>query len=271
MDALQKKNSEFKSVLFRPFQEWMAIEEAVAERIPQLTCVERSKIIENVIRFLELKVIMEEYTRDQNLVVPTELVAYVWSALSKEKSVYRRTVTSIQDFHGRSRRKIHYCYAGPQDDLEYAKKLERTQSLFLCYHGESMPVFLYEIEGGLLDSTDQSSLLDHSVIAKNMLADELSYRSEMIFRWFETILGRVDATVTCCKIDDDAFTVATHSITDTDTVKMRKSSLDSGMCDESAGVVLSKPNQKNSVFSIFSDFLLSKIPDEMFRSIIKSR
>ena len=273
--SLENPNStEFRSVLTQPFHEWNAIEEIFAFEIVQWTSFERSKIIESLIRFLELKVLMEEYTRKDQLLTPTELIERAWFVLARHKTLYRQTITSIQDFHGRSRHLIH-CSVKKRRTYECddIKKIERTQSLFVCYYSEVMPAFLCEIDGGMIDNTDFSSCADNSMLdSRSPFTSEITYRYNLLFLWLEKAFGRIDSHLTCCKIDDDAFTVATASITDIETVKLGKSSsvlLKSN--DEYSEMAYSKPFDEKSKLPeegkasskglrIVTDLLMSTLP-----------
>lgn len=131
----------FKSVLTRPFSLWNEIEEIVGEFLAYLNKDQRSNIIKNLIRFLELKVIMKEYGTN-GLLSPTEAVAHVWHVLILETKLYRDVVCSIQDFHGRPHRFIHHALLRKYNTKEYHERLKRTQRLFKSYYGAEMPTVL---------------------------------------------------------------------------------------------------------------------------------
>mmetsp|Transcript_68593 Transcript_68593/g.139576 ORF Transcript_68593/g.139576 Transcript_68593/m.139576 type:complete len:275 (-) Transcript_68593:2112-2936(-) len=128
----------FKSVLTHPFSLWNEIEDIVGEFLVYLNCSQRSSVIKNLIRFLELKVIMEEYSSD-GLLSPTDVVAHVWHVLILETELYRDVVESIQDFHARPHRFIHHSLVGKFNTKEYCERLERTQRLFKSCYGNQMP------------------------------------------------------------------------------------------------------------------------------------
>jgi len=131
----------FKSVLTQTFSLWNEIEDIVAEFLIYLNSNQRSNIIKNLIRFLELKVVMEEYNTN-GLLSPTEVVAHVWHVLILETELYRDVVYSIQDFHARPHRFIHHALFRKYNTKAYHDRLERTQRLFESYYGTEMPAIL---------------------------------------------------------------------------------------------------------------------------------
>jgi hypothetical protein len=73
----------FESVLSQPFQKWNKVETFVAEFLPEWSYTQRSSVIQSLVRFLELKVVMEEY-RPGHLLAPTTVIDKVWQALVLE-------------------------------------------------------------------------------------------------------------------------------------------------------------------------------------------
>jgi len=131
----------FKSVLTKPFPLWNEVEDIVGEFLKYLNSGQRRRVIKDLIRFLELKVIMEEYSSN-GLLSPTEAVAHVWHVLILETELYRDVVYSIQDFHARPHRFIHHALFRKYNTKEYHERLERTQRLFKSYYGTEMPTVL---------------------------------------------------------------------------------------------------------------------------------
>jgi len=131
----------FKSVLTQPFSLWDEIEDIVGEFLMYLNNNQRSNVITNLIRFLELKVVMEEYNTN-GLLSPTEVVAHVWHVLILETELYRNVVHSIQDFHARPHRFINHALFRKYNTKEYHERLERTHRLFKAYYGSEMPIVL---------------------------------------------------------------------------------------------------------------------------------
>jgi hypothetical protein len=137
----------FQSVLTKPFRLWNNIEDLVAEFLPEWSPGERSYVIKNLLRFLELKVIMDEYEPNK-LLAPTQLVAHAWHVLILETKLYRDVAFTIQDFHARPRRMIHHGLMSKSEKNGYEERLDRTQSLFMSYYQSEMPRELTEIDGG---------------------------------------------------------------------------------------------------------------------------
>jgi len=133
----------FVSVLDRPFAPWNEIDVVFAALVPEWTKFIRGKLIHHLIHFLELKVSLNEYLPG-NLLIPSPLIDKAWKALIIETLVYRRVIKTIQDFHGRPHKMIHYSIFTTQDgDVE--TKFQRTQSLFQLYYKERMPCFLQDV------------------------------------------------------------------------------------------------------------------------------
>lgn len=141
LDVPQK----FDSVLSQPFGQWNDIENVVGEFVPEWTHTQRSLVIQNLIGFLELKVIMEDHAPNQ-LLAPTKLVARAWQALILETMLYKKVAIAIQDFHGRPHRMIPHSFMEDVGPGAYEVRLKRTQHLFQTYHGDTMPSFLEEID-----------------------------------------------------------------------------------------------------------------------------
>lgn len=131
----------FKSVLAQPFPLWNDIEDIVGEFLVYLNNSQRSNVIKNLIRFLELKVITEDYSSN-GLLSPTEVVAHVWHVLILETELYRDVIYAIQDFHARPHRFIHHALFRKYNTKEYHERLDRTQRLFKSYYGSKMPTVL---------------------------------------------------------------------------------------------------------------------------------
>jgi hypothetical protein len=136
----------FKSVLTQPFSHWNDIEDVIAEFMTEWSPSERSSIIQNLIRFLELKVILEEY-ESKKLLAPTQLVGHAWHVLILETELYRDVTIAVQEFHARPRRMIHHTLLRRHEKAEFEQRLKRTQRLFKAYYGAEMPGSLKEISG----------------------------------------------------------------------------------------------------------------------------
>jgi len=141
-----RQQERFTSVLTEPFNLWNRIEDIIVEFLPTWSPSQRSSIIENVIRFLELKIIMEEYETN-HLLSPTLLVAHAWHVLILETELYLDVTYAIQDFHARPHRMIHHALLRRSDKKGYEERLERTQRLFKSYYNLEMPTSVDDIEG----------------------------------------------------------------------------------------------------------------------------
>jgi hypothetical protein len=161
-------NYDFKSVLARPFSLWNRIEEIIAEFLPEWSGNQRSIIIQNVIRFLELKIILEDY-RTSNLLSPTQLIAHAWHVIILETELYRDVTLAIQKFHGRPHRMIHHRLLRRSEKKAYEERLERTQRLFKFYYGCEMPSSLKEIDvlplRNLRDQRKSRGGVDSSIVS----------------------------------------------------------------------------------------------------------
>jgi hypothetical protein len=131
----------FKSVLTKPFSLWNEIEDIIGEFFMYLSNSQRKNVAKNLIQFLELKIIMEDYNTS-GLLSPSEVVAHVWHILILETELYRDVVYSIQDFHARPHRFVHHALFRKYSGKEYHERLERTQRLFKSYYGVEMPTAL---------------------------------------------------------------------------------------------------------------------------------
>ena len=142
----------FKSVLSCPFKQWNAIDNALAKSLPRWTCSQRSKMINVLIHFLEIKVIVGDYARHDQMLVPTGLVRLAWDALAIRKKLHKQVIIYIHDFHGLRRRQIFRPPKQPEGvfSQEYEENeiavINRTQSLFALYFGELMPESLLELK-----------------------------------------------------------------------------------------------------------------------------
>ena len=123
------ESTEFESVLDKPFDKWNDIEVVISMSIPEWSHRQRGCIILHLIRFLELKVLMDEYVGNQ-LLSPSRLIEQAWRALILETLLYKRVTCSIQDFHGRSRRMIHHSVLR-QSDLQDSATLPQVA---VCHH-----------------------------------------------------------------------------------------------------------------------------------------
>ena len=178
------ESTNFDSVLDKPFDKWNDIEVVISNFEPEWTHRQRGCIILHLIRFLELKVLMDEYVGNQ-LLSPSPLIQRAWRALILETQLYKRVTCTIQNFHGRTRRMIHHSsvlsqYGGSgssivhhqqQKDFE-DERFRRTQSLFQCCYGEQMPVSMNEIDSSDLSLGDASALTDLGQYASNMKNSE---------------------------------------------------------------------------------------------------
>jgi hypothetical protein len=148
---------QFQSVLTQPFSHWNDIEDIIAEFMADWSPSERSCIIQNLIRFLELKVILEEY-ESKNLLAPSQLVGHAWHVLILETELYRDVTIAIEEFHARPRRMIHHTLPRRHEKVELEERLKRTQRLFKAYHGTEMPISLKEI--GQSENHSSTSMYD---------------------------------------------------------------------------------------------------------------
>lgn len=177
------RDAPFKSVLTQPlFSLWNEIEDIVTEFLNDWSHSQRSCVIKNLIRFLELKVIMDEYTSN-GLLSPTLVVAHVWHVLILETELYRDVIYAIQDFHARPHRMIHHALVRRYDTDEYLEQQERTQRLFQTYYGSEMPTELKREsdsrrQQGNRETIEDTSLPTSVKIDSSSVLEEHSYYGE---------------------------------------------------------------------------------------------
>jgi len=164
----------------------LEIEDIVGEFLLYLNNSQRSNVIKSLIRFLELKVIMDEY-KTNGLLSPTEAVAHVWHVLILETELYRDVVYSIQDFHARPHRFIHHALFRKYNTKEYHERLERTQRLFKSYYGTEMPTVLMvesdRRENAIAkDLPTQITMDAASLVSESM--DELTFDNKQTSAWY---------------------------------------------------------------------------------------
>jgi hypothetical protein len=134
------QSDRFISVLDQPFQYWSELN-TIFRQVFAWTPSQRGRMVHHLIHFLELKLGVDEYDA-AGLLLPTLVVEEAWRALVLETSLYRDVLNFLHDFHGKPRKIIDYslvrCSGVPQKDR--IDKVRRTQSLFLVYFQETMPV-----------------------------------------------------------------------------------------------------------------------------------
>jgi len=179
----------FKSVLAQPFRLWNDLEEIVGEFLVDFSASQRSHVIKNVIRFLELKVIMDEYSTN-GLLSPTEAVAHVWHVLILETELYRDVVYAIQDFHARPHRFIHHALLRNYNTKQYYEQLYRTQRLFQSYYGTEMPTVLWkEVDNkGSPSDLPTSVTLDNTSVLSGTMDETFPYNKTST--WYPPWLPR---------------------------------------------------------------------------------
>jgi hypothetical protein len=116
------------------------------------------------VRFLELKVLTEEFATDRPLLDPTPLVALAWQAVIHDSGLYIRTIHDIQEFHGRPRQMLkfslqHNEFHGKVDQ----ERLDRTQVLFQAYYHERMIESLEDADADM-SLEDTSAITDHFLL-----------------------------------------------------------------------------------------------------------
>lgn len=147
------QDNQFESVLDRPFHKWNEIEDAIAAYVPEWNHTQRGFVILHLIRFLELKVLLEEYVPG-NLLAPTKLVDKAWRALVLETELYQSVTTAIQDFHTQPRHVIHYSLLTDSNDESFKDRLDRTQTLCQNYYKEPLPTsFGSDSDSAILDAS----------------------------------------------------------------------------------------------------------------------
>ena len=161
------RGGRFTSVLTQPFPYWNTLEEMFGDFMAEeWNPAQRSCIIGSLIRFFELKIMLGEYTPDNQLLSPTQLIAHAWHVLLLETQTYKSVLFYIQDFHAvRPHRLLHHALLRRHEFKEYERRLERTQRLFETYYGRNvrMPATLDDIphqdkqflEDGVLEKRTQ--------------------------------------------------------------------------------------------------------------------
>mmetsp|Transcript_13836 Transcript_13836/g.28559 ORF Transcript_13836/g.28559 Transcript_13836/m.28559 type:complete len:263 (-) Transcript_13836:205-993(-) len=160
----------FKSVLTKAFALWNELDDIVGEFLKYLNADQRRNVIRNLIQFLELKVVMEDYSC-KGLLSPSEAVAHVWHVLILETELYRDVVYSIQDFHARPHRFIHHALFRQYNSNEYHERLKRTQRLFKSYYGAEMPT-VFTMEPDKSDLPTSVNIEETSLVSESF--DELT-------------------------------------------------------------------------------------------------
>jgi len=173
----------FKSVLTKPFALWNELNDIVGEFLKYLNADQRRNVIRNLIQFLELKVVMEEYS-SKGLLSPSEAVAHVWHVLILETELYRDVVYSIQDFHARPHRFIHHALFRQYNSNEYHERLKRTQRLFKSYYGAEMPT-VFTMEPDKSDLPTSVNVEETSLVSESF--DELTLDKKKP-AWYSLIL-----------------------------------------------------------------------------------
>ena len=151
----------FLSVLSAPFTAWNELENVIGEFCPDWSHTHRSYIVQHLIRFLELKVLMEEFAT-KRLLAPTPLLAQAWRALILDKTLHLQVIHDIQDFHGRPHQPLKFMLQ--KKDLDLCRggnvdRLARTQHLFRWCYGDAMLSSVEDIEAEL-SVTDTSTITD---------------------------------------------------------------------------------------------------------------
>jgi hypothetical protein len=154
------KSEVFVSVLSSPFAPWNDLEIAIGDDFPDWSLTHRSHIVQHLVRFLELKVLTEEFAQDNALLAPTPLVALAWQAVIHDGALYNRTIHTIQEFHGRPKQLLRFSlqrseYHGKVDQ----ERLDRAQVLFKAYYHEPMIASLEDPDDVSLEDT--SAITDH--------------------------------------------------------------------------------------------------------------
>jgi hypothetical protein len=156
----QPKSRYFLSVLSQPFAPWNELEMVIGDFCPEWSHTVRSYIVQHLVRFLELKILTEEFATAR-LLAPTPLLAQAWQAVILESS-YIQVIYDIQDFHERPHQLLKFCLQ--RDELKGRKTnkeaLERTQHLFQSYYGEPMLTSVDDIDTDLSLMTDTSTITD---------------------------------------------------------------------------------------------------------------
>mmetsp|Transcript_29549 Transcript_29549/g.71088 ORF Transcript_29549/g.71088 Transcript_29549/m.71088 type:complete len:535 (+) Transcript_29549:50-1654(+) len=174
-------NGKFSSVLQKGFQSKAFVETSVQKVLPKAGPEEIHELASSLIRFLELKVVLQEYSSEpeSHLLAATPLLEQAWLALYEDCKLYPQVITAIQGFHGQPQFHVYLRRSsptsggvatglnakqaateeGPEDeaeeqsafsilttDQEYLNRLARTQSLMQCYYNTTMPNSLKDLE-----------------------------------------------------------------------------------------------------------------------------
>jgi len=156
-------SSRFVSVLSTPFVPWNDLEIIIGDYFPEWSLTHRSYIVQHLIRFLELKVLTEEFAKEAPLLDPTPLVALAWQAVLHDSRLYKQTLYTIQEFHGRPKQLLKFSLPPAKDtiDHQHLERLNRTQRLFQSYYQEKMIESLEEADTDLGGLEDTSAITDH--------------------------------------------------------------------------------------------------------------
>lgn len=156
-------SSIFLSVLSQPFAPWNDLEITIGEFCPDWSHTHRSYIVQQLVRFLELKVVTEEFAK-KKLLAPTQLLAQAWQAVILDSKLYLKVIYDIQGFHERPHMVLRHplqrrdLLLGKENSAN-AKRVERTQHLFQSYYGETMLTCLDDMEVDL-SLTDTSTITE---------------------------------------------------------------------------------------------------------------
>lgn len=131
----------FESILDRPFEYWQQVNTILKEVYPSWSPYQRGRMIHHLVHFLELTIGTDEFI-PTGLLLPTPVVEQVWRALVTETSLYVQITHALQDFHQKPRAIIHYTFFENRKltPKQAEDKIRRTQSLFLVYFKEIMPL-----------------------------------------------------------------------------------------------------------------------------------
>ena len=148
------------SVLSGKFSLASKIESRISKAFADTSRSEIHTLATCLIRFLELKVVLQEYSSNpsSHLLAATPLVEQAWLALYGDVELYPQLIVAIQKFHGQAHSHVYLrrsCLPRENDeesafstlssDQEYLAKLARTQSLMQCYYQTTMPSTLREL------------------------------------------------------------------------------------------------------------------------------
>lgn len=133
----------FKSVLDHPFLHWKDLDSVLNITFPEWTQQNRGQMIHHFIHFLELKIALDEYISD-GLLAPSPPIDKTWRAVILETQLYQNVLKTIQEFHGKPKKMLHYSIFQSKEEKVRQDKLRRTQSLFTVYFVETMPMSINE-------------------------------------------------------------------------------------------------------------------------------